>query len=637
MKKIILATVLLSAVSSLCVSEASPLLMDGKKSIYERVLTTPECRLKAQTGDQDGKAVPAFTRYYVYERNAKWLKVGSDTADHIAGYIDSSCAVPWKAQTALMFTNPAGRSRAAVFASKDELAALAEDPDGAKKYRELNESLDKQGQASGVIAREPENYVDYQKNFYLLPVLSSSEIMLEDGTYARELEIASVTRQGLKQQSSANDPGRIKAFKAALVFVIDSSISMQPYIDRTKQAVNSIYRQLEKQHLQNSVHFGLVSFRSNTQAVPALQYTSKTFVKPGEVSSAKAFEDKVRTLSQAKASSALFDEDAYAGINTALSDIDWSGYGGRYIVLITDAGAISGSDKLSSTKLDSKELRLEARHQGVAVYALHLLTKAGEKAGDHDKARSQYEDLTYNEVVQKPLYYQVAAGDVNAFGSMVDSLASSIASQVKLASEGKLGTGSADMSKSSMDNDLELLGQAMVLAYLGSSGSASAPAFYKGWILDRDLGAPTRSCATPVVLLTKSELSDLKDVTARILDAAGRGILAPDDMFAQLRSAAAAMGRDPNALKSQNSLKLSEMGLLGEYLEDLPYKSRIQELDEDSWSAMGPDEQNRLIEDLEQKLQFYQKCNDDHDRWVKLAKDAPAFESVYPIPLEALP
>ena len=138
-------------------------------------------------------------------------------------------------------------------------------------------------------------------------------------------------------------------------------------------------------------------------------------------------------------------------------------------------------------------------------------------------------------------------------------------------------------------------------------------------------------------MLTKSELSDLRDVTARILDAAGRGILAPDDMFAQLRSAAAAMGRDPNALKSQNSLKLSEMGLLGEYLEDLPYKSRIQELDEDSWSAMGPDEQNRLIEDLEQKLQFYQKCNDDHDRWVKLAKDAPVSESVYPIPLEALP
>ena len=97
------------------------------------------------------------------------------------------------------------------------------------------------------------------------------------------------------------------------------------------------------------------------------------------------------------------------------------------------------------------------------------------------------------------------------------------------------------------------------------------------------------------------------------------------------------MGRDPSSLKSDKSLKLSQMGILGEYLDDLPYKSRIQELDEESWSAMGADEQNRLIEDLEQKLNFYQKCNDDLDRWVKLSEDAEASQSVYPIPLEALP
>lgn len=52
---------------------------------------------------------------------------------------------------------------------------------------------------------------------------------------------------------------------------------------------------------------------------------------------------------------------------------------------------------------------------------------------------------------------------------------------------------------------------------------------------------------------------------------------------------------------------------------------------------MGPDEQNQTVEDLENKLRYYQQCNDDATRWVKLNKDEDSSESVYPIPLEVLP
>ena len=619
---------------------SAPLLMENKESIYERVLTTPSCVLKQNASDTGGKKVAAFTRYYVYARDGNLLKVGPDTSDKISGFIESSCAVPWKSQTALMFTNPAGRDRAVIFDSQSALNRIADANDNGKSAAALNKELESKGSAANVIAREPETYVDYKKQFYLLPVTGFEEVMLQDGAYARELEIASISKDGAQRlENSSQDPGKIKAFKAAIVFVIDSSISMQPYIDRTKEAVNSVYKRLEKEHLQNSVQFGLVSFRSSTKAVPGLEYTSKLYVKPGDVSSAADFAKRVKDLGQAKVSSAVFDEDSYAGVNDALSKIKWSEYGGRYIVLVTDAGAIGGADKLSSTGLDSKELRLEAQHQGAALYALHLLTPSGKKAGDHDRAKSQYEDLTYNDVVGKSLYYPVEAGDVNAFGNMVDKLASSIASQVKMAAEGKVSAGSAQSQKDddAMSKDTALLGHAMALAYLGSVNGTSAPDFFKGWILDRDLATHNKATATPVVLMTKSELSDLKEVTQRVLEAANRGLLSPDDMFSQLRSAAAAMGRDPASLKSDKSLKLAQMGLLGEYLDDLPYKSRIQELDEESWSAMGADEQNRLIEDLEQKLKFYQNCNDDTDRWVKLADGAAASDSVYPVPLEALP
>jgi serine/threonine-protein kinase PpkA len=52
---------------------------------------------------------------------------------------------------------------------------------------------------------------------------------------------------------------------------------------------------------------------------------------------------------------------------------------------------------------------------------------------------------------------------------------------------------------------------------------------------------------------------------------------------------------------------------------------------------MGPDEQNQVIADLENKLNYYQQFNDDAARWIKLNKDEDASESVYPVPLEVLP
>ena len=622
-----------------------PLLMEGKTSLYQKVLSTPSCVLRKDPAAKDGSAVPAFSRFYVYKRDGRNLQVGPDTTGKISGWLDGSCAVEWKMQTALMFTNPAGRDRALIFDGKDALDELVKAKDPRSNVQSLNDSLSAKKSAPHVLSQEPDRYIDFRRQFYLLPILDAEETMFDDGNYTRELKIASITAlDDKKKTDQGSETSAIKQFKAAIVFVIDSSISMQPYIDRTKKAIETIYKRLEKEHLEDRVQFGLVSFRSNIKAVPGLEYTSRIFVNPGDANSSKEFAEKLKDLKQANVSSALFDEDAYSGINTALSAVKWNEFGGRYVVLMTDAGAIEGSNKLSSTKLDSKELRAEAAHQGVALYALHLLTESGKRNRNHDKAKAQYQDLTFNDVLQKSLYYPVDAGEVSSFGNMVDQLANSITNQVKLASEGKLGAGSAvavaensAKEQDSLDEDTRLLGYAMQLSYLGTVTGTKAPDFIEGWISDRDLVAHNKPVAEPVVLLTKLQLSDLKELTRHILDSANQGILNPEDMFSQLRSLAVSMGRDPASMQDGTSLKISSMGLLGEYLDGLPYKSRLQDLDEETWSSMGPDEQNQTIEDLENKLTYYQKCNDDTDRWVNLIPGADSSEAVYPVKLELLP
>lgn len=691
----VITAVAAATVSGSVFAEGSrePLLMEGKTTLYQRVLTTPSCKLHAKADASDkGTKVPALSQYYVYSDTGSAYEVGPDTTGKIAGFLDKNCTVPWKMQLALHFTNAANRNRALIFEQESGLDNIIDSDDGAAQYKKLYDTVAAGNNAEGIISIEPDKYVDPAKNFYLLPILNSVESIYPDGNFVYKHEIASVAAKDSKSvadtasnakgasapaagdkaataagaadasaasadkasaanaggKSAAQDPA-IVAFKSAIVFVIDSSISMRPYIQRTKEAINTIYKSIEDNNLNDSVHFGIVSFRGDSKLTPGLEYTTKMFLKPGDALDAKSFNANVASLDQANASSAQFDEDSYAGINMALQDINWNNYGGRYIVLITDAGAIDAGDKQSSTGMDANSLRLEAQHYGAAIYTMHLLTKNGSK--NHKHAKDQYEVLSFNSILNKPLYYPVNAGDVKAFGNMVDTLSSSLTAQVKRAALGQLSAGSSLAAKEKVPakdevkanteqekalvSDSDKLGLAMQLAYLGRVNGTTSPDFLQGWMYDRDVDNHNAPVCTPVVLVNRNQLSDLYTLVNGVLESGIAGQLSSDDMFTQLKSLAAQMGRDPNQLSKSKSI--GEMGIMGELLDDLPYKSMIANLSPDDWYNLGSQEQERIVRALENSLNYIQHCAGDNDRFIKLNVDADTSDEVYPIPLDALP
>ena len=642
------------------VNATEPLKQEGKQTLFQRVLSTPSCMLTDSAGGQNGKAVPVFSRYYVYARqdiaDKQWLQVGPDEFGKTVGWLDSDCAVPWNIQMTLTFTNPVDRDPLLFFKEKASLEKIIGSSNKQADVAAIRQNLEKSGASPEIVAQEPKEPVDFQKNFYLLPVLQGEEVMNGDGFYERVLEVASVSKTDKSQPTTANksnnpaatkNPNEVTGFKAAVVFVIDSTISMDPYINRTREAVKKLYEKVEKENLQEQVKFGLIAFRSSTKAVPELEYTSKMFVDPNKVKDGKDFMNKVASLKQATVSSKEFSEDAYAGINQALNEIDWNSFGGRYIVLITDAGAIDGNNPISTTGMGAQQLRLEAQHKGVAIYTLHLKTKTGKD--NHEQAAGQYNELAFNNYLNKALYYPVNAGDVNEFGSKVSTLADALTSQVKLAYKGEMAAGSSLSAKEepktkaepSKENEIEqdaaLLGKAMRLAYLGRTNGQAAPPVFKAWISDRDFVKSNIPTAEVRVLLTKAQLSDLSDVVKKISDAANSGLISPDDMFKQLRSVAAAMGQDPSKIKQGTSTKIAELGLLGEYLDGIPYKSQVTGIDEDAWKSMGGQQQEKFIIDLQKKLRLYQTYNADVDRWISLSEGSDPKDNVYPVSLEALP
>lgn len=632
-------------------SALEPLKQAGKTTLYQRVLSTPTCELKKNINDAKGQSVPAFSRYYVYERknenNQEWLNVGPDSYGNTVGWINNSCAVEWNMQLTLVFTNPVDRDPLLFFKDKASLSSIVDADNPETLLKPIRDELKDNKAVPQILAQEPKEFVDFKNNFYLLPILQGEEVMNGQGFYERILEVASVSKQQTvvksnnkpSTSSSDDNTNQVAPFKAAIVFVIDSTISMDPYISRTKEAVERVYQRIEKEQLQDQVKFGLVSFRSSLKASDKLEFVSKIFVDPNQVKNKEEFKKLSASLKQATVSTTYFAEDSYAGVAQALNDINWNNFGARYMILITDASAIPGDDKLSSTGMDAAQLRLEAQHKGVAIYALHLKTPSGEK--DHQVAEKQYSDLTYNDFIHKSLYYPVNAGDVNEFGKKVDSLAQALSEQVKLAYKGESSVGNAlnakDDNDSNMLKDALLLGKAMQLAYLGDTNGTKAPSVFKAWIADKDFVKPTIPTAEPRILLTKSQLSDLSDIVTKIANAANDGLISADDMFSQLRSVAAAMGQDPSKLKSDSVTKIADLGLLGEYLDNIPYKSDVTSLDQETWKSMSGIEQEKFIRNLNSKVRYYQKCNADVDRWISLSEGSDPRENVYPIPLEMLP
>jgi len=637
-----------------------PLLQAGKKTLYQRVLTTPGCKLTVKPGDQSGAAQEAFSRYYVYQRQQvtgkEWIEVGTDTVGKKIGWLDSACTVEWKMQLSLAFTNPAGRDLALFFKDRVSIEKIADSATPAQTYAPILENMKKTGRDPVVVAREPELFVDLKKNFYLLPILQAEEIKSDAGFDLRVLEVASVSKQD-PNANPATSPqvvqSSIKAFNAGVVFVLDSTLSMDPYIERTREAVRNVYNRMEKEQLGDKVKFGMVAFRSSIKAVPGLEYVSKMYVDPTKVKDGADFLAKIKDLKATKVSSAKFDEDPYAGVYDALFNINWNEFGARYIVLVSDAGAIDSNDPLSSTGLNAERLREFAKEKGVAIYVLHLKTAAG--AQNHASAKRQYDVLSFNAVANKSLYYPVEAGNVSMFGQTIDTMGAALVNQIKMASTGEVVAGSAasatgnprpppaapaaapNATAAQIARDAELMGRAMQLAYLGDVTNAKAPPFFRAWISDRDLVQQNLPTTEVRVLLTKAQLSDLSSVVQQIVDAANASLVSPGDMFERLRSVAATMGRDPNDLRQANATKLGEMGLLGEYLDGLPYRSDILSLDEEGWKSMSVSAQTQFMMRLNTKLRQYQIYNQDVGSWVSLAKDSPPSEHVYPVLLESLP
>lgn len=633
---------------------SAPLLLAGKQALHQRVLIRPGAKLYSSANTASGFILgKPFSIYYVYVRekidNADWVQISSNRHGTQLVWCTVDQIIEWKQTLTVAFREPISHDRVLLFRDRDVIAELAKQYD-VFKYHSLYRSAEQGtvGPDSPIIGIQPKTYVDIKNDFYLVPILQHEDIFLNN-SQGLLLQVATVPQAQAQQQAPITQPPqppKVADYRSGIVFVIDSTKSMGPYIERTRKVVRDVYESIKKAGLESKVSFGLVAYRDNIDVVPSLEYLTKTYATLIDGINPDSFFDAVKNVEAATASSRGFNEDAFAGIKTAIEEIDWQGIDARYLVLVTDAGARSSDDLLAATKMGAGSLHQLAFDQAISLFVLHLRTPAG--VNNHKFAQEQYQRLAHYPQIGD-FYYGVEMGDVNAFGEVLERLTAQITRQVSDAANRTPVTPPASQLAATTDplamfqEKVEKLGNALRMRYLQKLSGEKLPTLFNAWVLDRDFVNPQNATLDVRVLLTRNQLSDLTFVLQRILETAEEGLLSPDSFLNELKSVAAAISRNPNAVNnstqttSSTSNNLADLGYMREYIEDLPYKGEVMQLRLDNWQDLPAQQQLDFLHRIEDKINYYQAVHDNTDLWISLDGSPISGDAVFPMALEMLP
>ena len=604
---------------------------DEFSTLYQRVLSRPGAALHETPGGTVIRRLPPFQVFYIYEQDPEWTKVGTRIEGGFAGYIATPEVLSWSTSIVATFNNRAvnDRGRALIFESEEkfrELMAQEELVATSNAYREA--AIEgRQPIESGILSIEPAEYVDIRDRLYILPILEHQRLRRLPGRNSGELlKIASMAAndEPAVGGGGSTSTAAVKDQVFQFVFVIDTTKSMRPYIDGTKEAISEFARQIAGGPVGEAAEFGLVEFRDNTALAEDLGYVTKIVLPLAEDSSVETFLDRIAGVEQAEASSSGFNEDSLAGLHTAITQLDWEDDAGKFIFLVTDAGP--RTEDLDVQGLQEAQVRQLADEKGIAITTWHLTTDAG--SFDHASAAEAYRALS--QFGSTNAYRQIPRGDETMFRESVDTAFAELNRVLADADQGVI----ADDTEEEIDPVMRELGLAMQLAYLGAQGGEVRDVF-EGYILSQ--GIPNFGSRTLDirVMLTRNQLASLRQAMTAIAEKMNEGVLDPVTLFGQIQNALALLAQDGTRLAA------GQFEVLGDgaqnFLQALPYQSELMELTQEDWIAAGSSGQIEKRLTLESKLRAYDEIYADPSLWTALADDAPEGEHVSLILLSLMP
>ena len=595
--------------------------------------------------------VPAFKPLYVFDRQGLdlsqaadprgWYQVGRSKTEPV-GWMQAKDVLEWRQALLVSYTHPGnpleGRRPVLMFNDRGALEAVVDDMDMAGKAKGIYAAIDGGNIPDSVVSMEPQRFVDITRQFYVLPILQWSQTRI-DGDDVRLLQLAAAVPNSrgadtlaspdyLEQAQVGRSAGGavMRDVKTDVVFVIDTSRSMQPFIDMTREAVAGMTKKFSAE-TADRFRFGLVVFRDSLEAAPQLEYVTRNLTPelvPGE-----HLVDLLEKEGGATAVGSVdYAEEAFAGVDVALHS-KWREGALRFVIFIGDASSHPKGHPQNTSGKDETDLRREYDDSQVHLFAIHLQDPRA--AEDHPRALAQFSHLSrVRGDAESSAIKEVNAFEEQQYRDLVEHLTGRINA---LLGQTMGGSANADPAGVAPLEEFDKLWEAALIEYVGKE--ATPPKDIVAWTLDRDLINPADRALDVRVLVTREQLSSLAQSLDQVVQALMRAQVTQGQFFEALQSVSGQTMKRPDDIGG--AATLAESGLLPAFIQSLPYKSDILSLTDDMFASMTAEQRSQLEWSVLAKLDQYRTINEQVDAWFRLNDTDPDQDLVYPLHLDYLP
>jgi hypothetical protein len=232
-------------------------------------------------------------------KNGRFYRVGIADKPQPLGWVYEKHVVKWNHRQCLKLTPQQGRQLAHVYADED---------------------------FSEVISKEPKGGTSENKYF---PLLEKPKREAVNGALQTLYRVAYLHRGGAV--GYARERSQID-----IVFVMDTTLSMGPFINGAKNVVKEIATEVARRGESGMVRLGLVAYRDRVEKETEMEYHVKRICPL--TPDLEHFKEKLHQTGKAKISSEEYSECIYDGLYKAIVNSNWR-TGIRIIVLIGDNSA----------------------------------------------------------------------------------------------------------------------------------------------------------------------------------------------------------------------------------------------------------------------------------------------------------
>lgn len=541
------------------------------------------------------------------------------------GWIADKDVIPWKRALVMRFTSVTTRKPSIFFKTSQNVFDLTQKalPQRQKQldalYADLNAGHIRN--SSDAVAVEPSVGSD-QQQMVMYPVLdyygsSNGEKVFiggEGGIFSRILKVAAQTRgnDSTNRMRKGNVP-------IDIVFVMDLTNSMKPYLEKLLSAINSFVREVDNQNIR----FGFIGYQDKH---PDFEFIVKPFTSkvlpPAEFA-------RILTGIEARQDPVTSDdipEAVMEGVNLALDSSLWRERSAKCIFLIGDA---PGREEAFTVR----ELQDKLNTRKIPLISFYIDRSRGAKKYNK-QGKKQYRELSvtwegaYGTSRKIEHLKLIDGGSYADFESKIFSKFQKTKETFENILEGFYP------NNIKTDDSISYLIFQQAALLLADPSMPEEPV--TGWVADKVLDNPGREALAPMVLLNETELDELEQ-RVRELKNIGEMALRGDksttpDFFDLVDKNTRFTIVNPSAVNFRDAFNVP----LG--IDTLPYKSQIMRTTRDEFE--NEHHVKNFIDAMANKLRHYEDLKrqlGNPDVWKKLSTGTSERDRVVGLELDQLP